>query len=74
MEMLCTSLMNTFESIWELAYKPSISNVTKSGLPPLGINSSEFIYLEQDLKVLVTFQTVLDSSQRTSPQSQHHLA
>lgn len=66
--MLCTSLKNTSESVLELAYKPSISNVTKSGVPPLGTNSSEFIYVDRDLKVLVTFQTEF-----WIPASRHHL-
>lgn len=72
MEMLCSSLKDISGSILELAYTSSVSILTESGVLALGTNSSEFMYLERSLEVLVTYNIsnrFLDSSQWSSYKS-----
>lgn len=72
MEMLCRSLKDISGSILELAYTSSVSILTESGVLTLGTNSSEFMYLECDLELLVTYNIsnrFLDSNQWSSYKS-----
>lgn len=39
----------------EIAFTPSFSILAKAGVPTLGTDSSEFMYLKRDLEVLVTY-------------------